>query len=96
MLIICLSNVTSNWLQIRSTTRVSQLPRFGASTDLVEISETIVDCLKQRRIKEESLHELFKPGEMMEITQGPFKDFVGFFEKLQTLPDGLSRAVLLV
>jgi hypothetical protein len=42
------------------------------------------------------LHELFKPGEALEITNGPFKDLFGFFEKLQTLPDGLSRALLLV
>jgi transcription antitermination factor NusG len=62
----------------------------------MEISETIVDCLKQRCIKEEPLHELLKPGKMIEITQGPFKGFIGFFEKLQTLPDGLSRAMLLV
>lgn len=35
----------------------------------------------------------FQAGEMLEITSGPFK---GVFEKLQTLPDGLSRAMLLV
>lgn len=28
--------------------------------------------------------------------QGSFKGFIGFFEKLQALPDGLSRAMLLV
>jgi transcription antitermination factor NusG len=50
----------------------------------------------QRCTKEEPLHELFKPGEMIEITRGPFKGFIGFFEKLQTLPDGLSRAMLFV
>jgi hypothetical protein len=33
---------------------------------------------------------------LLEITQGPFKGLTGFFEKLQTLPDGLSRAMLLV
>jgi len=33
---------------------------------------------------------------MLEITQGPFKGLIGFFEKLQTMPDGLSRAMLLV
>jgi transcriptional antiterminator RfaH len=95
-LFIRLSDVTSNWFSIRSTRGVSQLLRFGTSADPIEIPETIVACLKQRCIKEESLHELFKPGEMIEITQGPFKGFIGFFEKLQTLPDGLSRAMLLV
>ena len=62
----------------------------------MEIPEEIVDCLKQRCTKDEPLHELFQPGEMIEITQGPFKGFIGFFEKLQTLHDGLSRAMLLV
>ncbi len=95
-LFIRLSDVTSNWFPIRSTKGVSQLLRFGTSTDQIEIPETIVACLKQRCTKEEPLHELFKPGEMIEITQGPFKGFIGFFEKLQTLPDGLLRAMLLV
>jgi transcriptional antiterminator RfaH len=95
-LFIRLSDVSSNWFPIRSTRGVSQLLRFGASADPVEIPETIVDCLKKRCTKEEPLHELFKPGEMIEITQGPFKGFIGFFEKLQTLPGGLSRAMLLV
>ena len=95
-LFIRLSDITSNWFPIRSTRGVSQLLRFGTSADPVEISETIVDCLRQRCRKEEPLHELFKSGEMIEITQGPFKGFMGFFEKLQTLPDGLSRAMLLV
>jgi transcriptional antiterminator RfaH len=91
-----LFDVTSNWFPIRSARGVSQLLRFGISTDPVEIPETIVECLKQRCTKEESLHELFKPGEIIEITQGPFKGFMGFFEKLQILPDGLSRVMLLV
>jgi transcriptional antiterminator RfaH len=95
-LFIRLSNVTSNWYPIRSTRGVSQLLRFGASTSPAEIPETIIDCLKLRCTKSEPLHDLFKPGEMIEITQGPFKGFTGFFEKLQTLPDGLARAMLLV
>jgi hypothetical protein len=33
---------------------------------------------------------------MSEITQAPFKGFIGFFEKLQALHDGLSSAMLLV
>ncbi len=75
---------------------LSQFLRFGTSTNPVEIPEEIVKCLKQRCTKEEPLHELFKCGEMIAITQGSFKGFIGFFEKLQTLPDGLSRSMLLV
>ncbi len=70
--------------------------RFGRSTDSVVIPDAIVDCLKERCSTEEPLHELFKQGALLEITQGPFKGLFGFFEKLQTLPDGLARALLLV
>ncbi len=95
-LFIRLSDVTSNWFPIRSTRGVSQLLRFGTSTDPVVLPDSIIDCLKVRCRTDEPLHELFKKGELLEITQGPFKGLTGFFEKLQTLPDGLSRAMLLV
>jgi transcriptional antiterminator RfaH len=95
-LFIRLSDVSSNWFPIRSTRGVASLLRFGISTDPVVIPDPLIDCLRQRCSLEEPLHELFKPGEMLEITNGPFKGLFGFFEKLQTLPDGLSRALLLV
>ena len=95
-LFIRLSDVSSNWLPIRSTRGVAQLLRFGQATEPVVIPDSIVECLKQRCSLEEPLHELFQAGEVLEITSGPFKGFFGFFEKLQALPDGLSRAMLLV
>lgn len=75
---------------------MSQLLRFGQATEPIVIPDAIVQCLKQRCYQEEPLHDLFKAGEMLEITSDPFKGFFGFFEKIQTLPDGLSRAMLLV
>ncbi len=95
-LFIRLSDVTSNWFPIRSTRGVSQLLRFGTSTDPVVLPDSIIDCLKVRCRTDEPLHELFKKGELLEITQGPFKGLTGFFEKLQTFADSLSRATLLV
>ncbi len=95
-LFIRLSDVTSNWFPIRSTKGVSQLLRFGSSSDPIVLPDPIINCLKQRCASEEPLHELFKKGELLEITQGPFKGLTGFFEKLQTLPDGLSRATLFI
>lgn len=95
-LFIRLSDVSSNWFPIRSTRGVTSLLRFGISTDPVVIPDPIIDCLRQRCTLEEPLHELFKPGEILEIIDGPFKGLFGFFEKLQTLPDGLSRALLLI
>jgi transcriptional antiterminator RfaH len=95
-LFIRLSDVSSNWFPIRSTRGVAQLLRFGLSAEPVVIPDLIIECLKERCSGEEPLHELFKAGEALEITSGPFKGFFGFFEKLQTLPDGLARALLLV
>jgi transcriptional antiterminator RfaH len=95
-LFIRLSDVSSNWFPIRSTRGVAQLLRFSQAAEPVVIPDPIVECLKQRCSEEEPLHELFQSGEMLEITSGPFKGFFGFFEKLQTQPDGLSRAMLLV
>ncbi len=95
-LFIRLSDVSSNWSPIRSTRGVSQLLRFGESTEPVIIPDSIVQCLKQRCTQEEPLHQLFQAGELLEITKGPFKGLLGFFQKLQTLPDGVTRALLLV
>jgi transcriptional antiterminator RfaH len=95
-LFIRLSDVSSNWLPIRSTRGVSQLLRFGQSTEPLVIPDLIVQCLKQRCTQEEPLHQLFQAGELLEITKGPLKGLLGFFEKLQTLPDGMTRALLLV
>jgi transcriptional antiterminator RfaH len=95
-LFIRLSDVSGNWFPIRSTRGVSYMLRFGLSTEPVAIPDAIVDCLKQRCSQDEPLRELFQPGELLEITSGPFKGFFGFFEKLQIQPDGLSRALLLV
>ena len=95
-LFIHLSDVSSNWSPIRSTRGVSQLLRFGQSTEPVVVPDPIVQCLKQRCTQEEPLHQLFQAGELLEITKGPFKGLLGFFEKLQTLPDGMTRALLLV
>jgi transcriptional antiterminator RfaH len=95
-LFIRLSDVSSNWFPIRSTRGVSELLGFGQATEPVVMPDPIVECLKQCSSQEEPLHELFQSGEMLEITSGPFKGFFGFFEKRHTLPDGLSRAMLLV
>jgi transcriptional antiterminator RfaH len=95
-LFIRLSDVSSNWFPIRSTRGVSQLLKFGVLSEPVVLPDPIIECLKQRCAVEEPLHDLFKPWEVLEIVHGPFKGFVGFFEKLKTLPDGSSRALLLV
>ncbi len=82
-LFIRLSDDTRNWFPIRSTRGVFQLLIFGTSVDPIEMPETMIDCLKQRCAKEESFHELFKSGEMIEITQDPFKGLIGFLKNFK-------------
>lgn len=95
-LFIRLSDVSSNWSPIRSTRGVSQLVKFGVLTEPIIVPDSIIEALQQRCVETEPLHELFKKDDLLEITQGPFKGFTGFFEKLQTLADGSIRAILLV
>lgn len=95
-LFIRLSNITSNWLLIFSTRGVLQLLRFGQANQPVVIPDMMVEYLRLRCSKEEPLHELFYAGDLVEITQGPFKDLLGFIDRLQTLLDDLARAILLV
>jgi len=85
-LFIRLSDVTSNWFPIRSTRGVAQLLKFGRSADPVVIPDVIVDCLRQRCAKEEPLHQLFHPGDLLEITQGPFKGLTGFLKNFKPCP----------
>ncbi len=91
-----MSDVSSNWSPIRSTRGVSQLLRFGQSIEPVVIPDAIVECLQQRCFEKEPLHKLFQAGELLEITKGPLKGLFGLFQKLQTLPNGMTRALLLV
>ena len=70
--------------------------RFQISTELVVIPDPIIDCLRKYCALEKPLFELFKPEAMIKIINGPFIGLFGFFEKLQTLPNGLSRALILV
>ncbi len=93
---IRLSDISGNWSSIRSTRGVSQLLRFGQATEPAVIPDSIVECLRQRCSEKEPLHQFFQAGQLLEITKGPFKGLLGFFQKLETLPDGKTRALLLV
>lgn len=78
-LFIRLSDVSSNWSPIRSTRGVSQLLRFGQSTEPVVIPDPIMKVLQQRCSQEEPLHQLFQKGELLEITKG----LLGFFKNFK-------------
>ncbi len=95
-LFIHLSDVNSNWFPIRSTRGVSKILRFGKSAEPVVIPDFVIECLQQRCSEDETVRHLFQAGELLEINKGPFKGLLGFFQKLHTLPDGMTRALLLV
>ncbi len=95
-LFIRLSDVTSNWMPIRSTRGVSQLLRFGQANHPVVMPDIIIDYLRLRCTKGEPLRELFFAGDLLQITRGPLKGLSGLFQKLQTMPEGSVRALLLV
>ncbi len=94
-LFIRLSDVTSNWLPIRSTRGVAQLLRFGQVNQPVVIPDTMVECLMAALLERGAAPRAIPRGRLGR-TQGPFKGLLGFFVRLQTLPDGLARAMLLV
>lgn len=88
---------------IRSTRGVRQLLRFAVEP--VEIRQEIIEDLKKRcgelvgnssNEKSESQqafkHQVFKEGQGIEITSGPFKDYQGIFKQF----DGEHRAIILL
>lgn len=83
---------------IRSTRGVRQLLRFGIEP--IEIRQDLIDDLRCRcsdvNINGESLsgniQAVFKEGQFVEITSGPFKDYQAIFKQF----DGEQRAIILL
>jgi hypothetical protein len=63
-----LSDTSSNWFPNRSTSGVAFFLKFLISTDPMVIPDPIIDRLRQRYSLKEPLHELFKLGVVLEIT----------------------------
>jgi len=87
---------------IRSTRGVRQLLKFGVEP--LEIQNSIISDLRNRCYsqienqsdgsKEGSLDKqaVFKQGQMVEVTSGPFKDYQAIFKQF----DGETRAIILL
>ena len=83
---------------IRSTRGVRQLLRFG--TTPLEVNPSLISDLKKRCGHTEepgqniaqSEQTLFTPGQGIEITSGPFKDYQAIFKQF----DGEHRAIILL
>ena len=58
-----------SWAPIRATLGVSQLVRFG--TRPAKVEDPLVDLLRNRELAQPT-EPLFKPGDTVVITEGPF------------------------
>ncbi len=77
----------SPWHKIRNTLGVTELVRFG--NELATIPDEMIDALKTFEV---STSEIFNKGEVLKVTDGPFKDL----EVIYQLKDGNRRAIVLI
>ena len=83
---------------IRSTRGVRQLLRFGIEP--IELRQDLIDDLRHRcgdlnqhdEIIDGCRQAVFKEGQVVEITSGPFKDYQAIFKQF----DGEQRAIILL
>ena len=80
---------SQSWAPIRSTVGVSQLVKFGHR--FAEVSQDLVQWV-QEHAKTNKIEEQFKSGDLVRITEGPFRGFDAIFQTY----DGEKRAVLLL
>ena len=65
-----------SWYVVRNTPNVTGF--VGAGTTPVPVSREEINSLKKRTNQEEPQYKIsVKPGELVKITDGPFKDFDG-------------------
>lgn len=83
--------LAKSWSPIRSTKGVSRLVRFGAEP--AKVDDALVDLLRSH---EASLlgepKRLFRVGERVELTQGPFAGIEGIYQ----MADGDRRVMVLI
>jgi transcriptional antiterminator RfaH len=80
---------SQSWAPIRSTQGVSQLVKFGHR--FAEVSQELVQWV-QEHAKTNKVEEQFKSGDLVRITEGPFRGFEAIFKTY----DGEKRAILLL
>jgi len=83
--------MAKSWSPIRSTKGVSRLVRFGAEP--ARIDDALVDLLRANEASVLTEPErLFKPGERVQLTQGPFAGIEGIYQ----MADGDRRVMVLI
>jgi transcription antitermination factor NusG len=81
---------------LRSTKGVSHLLRFGTNLEPATVPETIVEQLLQMCKEKPAQQALFRPGQSVRISSGPFAGMDGFFDKMHTAANGEERAIVLL
>ena len=95
-LFIQLDQVQSNWFPIRSTRGVHQMVRFGMHAEPAVVPDSLLEALRTWDPDRLPAKDLFEPGELVQIKEGPFKNVEGDFLKLLKDSTGESRALLLI
>lgn len=75
-LFIRLSRWSDNWYPLRSTRGVSRLVTFGA--DPLPVPDRLIEAI-QARVAEQPIEPAFKPGERVELVDGPFAGLNAIF-----------------
>ena len=91
-LFIRLDRVASNWRPIRSTRGVLKIVTFGDKP--LPVEDALVDTLREKGVEghEAAANVYFRAGEIVEITEGPFKDLQAVFASHK----GEERAIVLL
>jgi len=85
------SETDQSWRPIRSTKGVSRMVTFG--NEPAKVDDALIDLLKhQEENLQNHLEPLFKPGELVKITEGPFAGIEGIYQ----MADGEQRAMVLI
>ncbi|HDZ58037.1 MAG TPA: transcription/translation regulatory transformer protein RfaH [Pseudomonas xinjiangensis] len=84
-----LCRLTDSWHTIRSTRGVLRLVTFANTP--VAVEPGLIKDIK-RRLEQHDERSLFKPGSIVRLAEGPFKDLDAIFSKA----DGAERAIVLL
>ena len=83
--------MAKSWSPIRSTKGVSRLVRFGEEP--AKVDDALIELLRSHETRVlEQPERLFKPGERVLLTEGPFAGIEGVYQ----MADGDRRVMVLI
>jgi transcription elongation factor/antiterminator RfaH len=74
-------NLERHYYKVKWTRGVNRI--LGVGNEPIPISEKVIDVLRDRMSEDDSVELIdeFQEGNLVQITSGPLKDFVGVFQK---------------